>query len=56
MKRFELGFDPFPQSPLLGLHMFNCEFEIDKKWHPTLKFEIGFVFFKISLTYINYKS
>jgi hypothetical protein len=57
MKRYELGFEPLPESPLIGLNILQCESQFeDEIWHPTLKIELGFLFFKIIFKYINFKS
>ena len=57
MKRYELGFDPLPNSPLIGLHINQCESQLEgDDWHPTLKIELGFLFFTINFTYINFNS
>jgi len=57
MKRYELGFEPLPESPLIGLSILQCESQFeDEIWHPTLKIELGFLFFKIIFKYINFKS
>ena len=57
MKRYELGFDPLPHNPLIGLHIQQCEIQIeDEEWNPAIKIELGFLFFKINFTYINFNS
>ena len=57
MKRYEFGIEPLPQSPLIGLYINQCESQFDNKnWHPTLKISLGFLFFKINFTYINFNS
>ena len=57
MKRYELGFEPLPESPLIGLYIEQCEIQLqNKKWNPSIKIQLGFLFFKIIFTYINFKS
>lgn len=57
MKRYELKFEPLPLSPLIGLYIHQCEIQFeDKKWHPALQIELGFLFFKINFTYVKYNS
>jgi hypothetical protein len=57
MKRYEFNIEPLPPSPLIGLYINQCEMQFeDKKWHPTLKIELGFLFFKINFTYVKYNS
>jgi len=57
MKRYELNFEPLPESPLIGLYINQCESQFDdENWHPTLKIQLGFLFFKINFTYVNFKS
>ena len=57
MKRYEFGFVLFPECTLIGLAINQCESQFDDdNWHPTIKIELGFLFFKISFTYINFKS
>jgi hypothetical protein len=57
MKRYELGIEPLPQSPLIGLYIEQCEIQLEgKEWNPAIKIQLGFLFFKISFTYINFKS
>ena len=57
MKRYEFGIEPLPLSPLIGLYINQCEMQFDDKiWHPAIKIELGFLFFKINFTYINFKS
>ena len=34
MKRYEFGIDPFPESPLIGLAINQCESQFDDdNWH-----------------------
>ena len=57
MKRYELNIETLPESPLIGLYINQCESQFnDEFWHPTIKISLGFLFFKINLTYINFKS
>ena len=57
MKRYELNIEPLPESPLIGLYINQCESQFnDELWHPTIKASLGFLFFKINFTYINFKS
>ncbi len=57
MKRYEFSFEPLPQSPLIGLYIEQCEFQYEgKDWHPALKIQLGFLFFKIIFLRVNFKS
>lgn len=57
MKRYELNIEPLPESPLIGLYISQCESQFDDNiWHPTIKIQFGFLFFKINFVYINFKS
>lgn len=56
MKKYELGIEPLPHSPLLGLHIEQCEAEFKKKWHPIIIISLGFFFFTISFKYVIFKS
>ena len=57
MKRYEIGFEPLPKSPLIGLSIEQCEIQIEgKEWNPAIKIQIGFLFFKINFVYINFNS
>ena len=54
MKRYEFQFEPFPNSPLIGLYINQCESNFDDNiWHPTIKVELGFYFLKLTLFILN---
>tara|TARA_R110001583_G_scaffold7407_26_gene36705 strand:- start:1514 stop:1699 length:186 start_codon:yes stop_codon:yes gene_type:complete len=56
MKTHEFKIEIMTESPLLGLLMSHCDTknQITKKWNPTMKISLGFVFFHFTYTNIDY--